>query len=218
MTGKAATWYTQQYYEEAPTLAELDTDMKTNFGMANNTLYIIKVIQRTGKLITESYEEYGRKLKRLARSGGSYAYPVIMETVVRCFAKNACEAMARHLLSMIPVHGRIDNFFCGRIMTEMVQKLTSVAGDTGVGEAGVALSVSINRFGTQDKADGDDDAGFLGKCHYCKKNGHMKRDCKKRMRAEANKKAAEATLAAATVKVARVKAAEEAQEHFQQEN
>ena len=216
MTGKAATWYTQQYYEEAPTLEELDRDMKSNFGMANNTLYIINVIQRTGKVTSDSYEEFARKLKRLARSGASYAYPVIMETVVRCFAKNACDSMSRHLLSMIPVHGRLENFFMGRIMTEMVQKLTSVSGNTGAGEAGVVLSVAINRFGSAQNTGGGDEANahFLGQCHYCKKMGHMKKDCKKRLRAEANKKAADDALAAAAVQVARVNE----QANFQQEN
>ena len=217
MQGKAATWYTQQYYEAAPTLEILDRDMKTNFGMANNILSIINTIQRTAKVQTESYEEYARKLKRLARSGASYAYPVVMEAVVRCFAKNASGDMSRILLSMIPVHGRTEDFFCGHIMSEMIQKLTSVSGNTGAGEFGVAVGVSINRFTgggkkETDAADNEAQEGgdFVGKCYYCKKDGHRKRDCKKLKRVEA----ARALEAAEKMKLSQVNA----EKDFQPEN
>ena len=217
MQGKAATWYTQQYYEAAPTLAILDRDMKTNFGMANNILNIINTIQRTSKVQTESYEEFARKLKRLARSGASYAYTVVMEAVVRCFAKNASADMSRILLSMIPVHGRTEEFFCGPIIAEMIQKLTSVSGNTGAGEPGAVVSVAINRFNSgkkseTDQADADDNqeaTPFTGKCYYCKKIGHPKSECKKLKRVEAARAAADAER----LKISQLKT-----EDFQEEN
>ena len=182
LEGKARSWYTQRYKTRAPKLEDLMTDMRTAFGMSNDTMYISNMIQAARKKNSESYESYARGLERLAQSGPAHAYDVMMEAVVRSFAKNANPKHSAILTVLIPKSGKNKNFFSQDILASMVETLVSIDG-TGAGTETPAIPISKLSEPEKEK---EQSRGFQGECFYCHRRFHRAADCKKKKFDERN--------------------------------
>ena len=187
LEGKARNWYTQRYKAGAPTLEEMMKDMRVAYGMSNDTMYISNMIQATKKKVGESYESYARGLERLAQSGPEHAYNVMMEAVVRSFAKNANPKYLSVLTVLIPKNGKNKEFFSQDILASMVETLVSIDGTGFSTVTPEPTPVPLNSLNAGVPTNGQERGkGFQGDCFYCHRKGHRAMDCRKKKFDERN--------------------------------